>query len=165
MHQGLPDPHFWLLCQLGLIQGITEDKDIIDTDAYKKKWNQLVHACRFMIPVEAESKACNVGDVHGGKTDDRDYKSTVNRAATSQEENTVEGNESDCNLYQLQIPLQVTLEFFIYPRLREMINRKQLRFVIESLNKCIHFLIYFVEPIIFFILVYSHDFFVKALVT
>ena len=164
MHQGLPDPHFRQLCQLGLIQGITEDKDIIDTDADQKKWNQLVYTCRFLIQVEAESETCNVWDVHGCEADDCDYKSTVNRAATSQEENAVEGNESNCNLYQLQISVQVTLESLIYPRLRKMVNRKHLRFVIESFNECIHFLIYSIKPIIFFILVYSHYFFVKALV-
>ena len=93
--------------EVSLVDGVAEDKHVVDTDADQQEGHELVHTGRLTTEVVADAEAGSVGKTHSKETDGWHDATAVNWAKVSQEEHSVGRDKNDGEEDQLEVKLDV----------------------------------------------------------
>ena len=72
MYKGVPDALVRWVTELGLVQRVDKDEEVIDADSYQEERNELVDSPSFIVKSKANGESSGIGDENTAKTDDSD---------------------------------------------------------------------------------------------
>ena len=128
MTKSFPDALVSRLLQIDLIDGVTHDEHIIDTNTHEQEWHELMHPCASSPAKVHQSKARSVCK-HDANDSTKGHKhTTVNRAECTKHEECVDADHYDGDTNHLDIILDIQNHGLEKTKDREEMRRVILNF-------------------------------------
>lgn len=148
MFQRLFDPNLIRVVHRCLIESVAKDEHVVDSDTEEQERDQVVDVCHLETLDEADAEAGQVAQENAADTNGCQGHATMDWTASSEKEDRVYEDESDCELNVDQVADKVTLEGLKDATVRHHEEVDVLRIQCELLDRLLQVVFVEIEPVL-----------------